>query len=588
MTTVTATRRKAKLPKLEPEIGIDPSTLAAVRTAITTPAAVPTEVIDVSLYQLERHPDNRVPSEESVTERAESLRTEGQLEPIVVRPIEAINGLRYQILSGETRWLAAQRLGWSAIKARVIDCSDARALELLALYNGQRKDLNAIQQAKLIMRLCEEADKGGAGLTREQAAKAVGLNSGSAASNLVRLLKLPEVWQERVASGELPESFARLITPVIDVPGVMKELEQRFKQGHYYFDDRESLEDGIEELIERETRRLDGGKMEYNVRFADKLSYDERGFYPCLLTDEELAKHRAKLGIVKVTITEGSLAEGWKPKEVEVATNCKLFDSLQIPHIKETVHAKAQAQAKKAGAKADAAKPKSKTLEQVKHEERMRVIQIEAQISAWRERVLRREIAAAVSSVKLGKSIDPRLMLLLVHFFADGVSNYDVAVWDHVLYMIRRKDNVDPYIGLAEHIESPGAPNALTVLQTIVRNACAWLIGGDAEKSGGAELSPETLDLLADHWEITIEDAWRKLYRAKHPLLEEFFQLHRVAELHALSRESGTYFAENMDKAGMVRMFVNRAVALPLPKCLQPAKEKRKSDSGKRKKGGAA
>jgi hypothetical protein len=60
-----------------------------------------------------------------------------------------------------------------------------------------------------------QADSGGrSGLTKDAAAKRVGLKDGSSASNLVRLLKLPKIWQDRVAAGELPESFARLIVPI--------------------------------------------------------------------------------------------------------------------------------------------------------------------------------------------------------------------------------------------------------------------------------------------------------------------------------------------------------------------------------------
>lgn len=193
---------------------IDPAARAAAEESVHHERLLAGPTLAMPLYHVVRHPANRHPSPEAVTECAASLAATGQLEPLVVRflPVEG----KYQILSGETRWLAAQRLGWHEIAARVVEADDAEAVKLVAEHNAHRHDLNPIEQARLIETLCRPVDQGGGGLTREQAARSVGLESGSAASNLVRLLSLPQVWQDRVAAGELPQTWARALLAIAD------------------------------------------------------------------------------------------------------------------------------------------------------------------------------------------------------------------------------------------------------------------------------------------------------------------------------------------------------------------------------------
>ena len=175
--------------------------------------------MDLPISQLCRHPDNREPSESSVDEIAASIAQHGLLEPLTVRQIDES---LYEIISGETRSLAARKLGHLVIRCKVIEADDAKALQLVAIANGLREDLNPIQQAKLIERLCDPVSNGGGGMTRADAALAVGLESASAASNAVGLLRLPEIWQQRIASGKSPATFGRTMLPACEVPAVLE------------------------------------------------------------------------------------------------------------------------------------------------------------------------------------------------------------------------------------------------------------------------------------------------------------------------------------------------------------------------------
>lgn len=178
------------------------------------------EIIDIPIALLVRHPDNRRPTQPAVLALMDSLVDHGQIEPCLVRPLKTSRAgphERYQMLSGETRWLAAQRLQSKTIRARLLELDDAAALRLVALANARRTDLNPIERAQLLKRLTDPIAAGGAGLTQQRAADDVGL-SRAAVANEVRLLRLPPEIQDDIATGRLPATFARELIPLADGP----------------------------------------------------------------------------------------------------------------------------------------------------------------------------------------------------------------------------------------------------------------------------------------------------------------------------------------------------------------------------------
>jgi ParB/RepB/Spo0J family partition protein len=219
--------------------------------------------------QLTRHPDNREPTAAAVAAMVASMRAEGQIEPLLVRPMPGPQGERsgaagWQIISGETRWRAARELGLESLAVRVVDATDPRALELMAICNARRVDLDPVEKARLIARLCAPIVRGGAGLTREAAAKIYGLESGAAASNLVRLLDLPVAWRERVASGAVPQSVARLLLPYVEAPRILEAIGASWEKAQApnaadwdreNWSTRERAADEILDLVEGAKRR---------------------------------------------------------------------------------------------------------------------------------------------------------------------------------------------------------------------------------------------------------------------------------------------------------------------------------------------
>jgi ParB family transcriptional regulator, chromosome partitioning protein len=145
---------------------------------------------------------------ESLTELADSIKVQGVVQPIVVRPLgpPGAGGVQqYEIIAGERRWRAAQLAGLSDIPAIIRHVPDEAAIAMALIENIQRENLNPMEEARALQRLIEEF-----GLTHQQAADAVG-RSRAAVSNLLRLLELaPEVC-ERLERRELEMGHARAL-----------------------------------------------------------------------------------------------------------------------------------------------------------------------------------------------------------------------------------------------------------------------------------------------------------------------------------------------------------------------------------------
>ncbi|GBQ12415.1 ParB/RepB/Spo0J family partition protein [Swaminathania salitolerans] len=139
-----------------------------------------------------------------LSELADSIRSRGVLQPILVRPDPAEPG-RYQIIAGERRWRAAQRAGLHEVPVHVRLLDDADAMAAALVENLQRADLNAIEEAEGLQRLLTDY-----ALTQEELAGAVG-KSRPHVGNILRLLNLPEAVRQKVRDGLLSAGHARAL-----------------------------------------------------------------------------------------------------------------------------------------------------------------------------------------------------------------------------------------------------------------------------------------------------------------------------------------------------------------------------------------
>lgn len=138
----------------------------------------------------------------SLNELAASIKVQGVMQPILVRQLSDSS---YEIIAGERRWRAAQLAGLSHVPVLVRSVTDSAALAMALIENIQREDLNPLEEAVGIQRLIDEFK-----MTHQTAADAVG-RSRSAASNLLRLLKLPQAVQTLLMEGKLDMGHARAI-----------------------------------------------------------------------------------------------------------------------------------------------------------------------------------------------------------------------------------------------------------------------------------------------------------------------------------------------------------------------------------------
>lgn len=139
---------------------------------------------------------------EALSELAESIKTHGLLQPIVVRPMP---GGTYQIVAGERRWRACREAGLTTVPVIIKELDDKQTMELALIENLQRKDLNPIEEALGYKRLIEEFK-----LTQEQVSERVG-KSRSAITNLLRLLALDEKMLEALEKGLITQGHARAL-----------------------------------------------------------------------------------------------------------------------------------------------------------------------------------------------------------------------------------------------------------------------------------------------------------------------------------------------------------------------------------------
>jgi ParB family chromosome partitioning protein len=180
--------------------------------------------LEIPLDHIERNPfQTRTRFDEAqLQELTQSIAASGVVQPIVVRLLsQQQNGqVKYQLITGERRWLASRKAGKSTIPAIVRQASDEQALEMTIVENLQRADLNPMEQARAYQRLSHDFK-----MTQEQMATRTGKERASVA-NFLRLLRLPEPIQHKVESGDLSFGHARTLLS-LDSPESITSAAQK-------------------------------------------------------------------------------------------------------------------------------------------------------------------------------------------------------------------------------------------------------------------------------------------------------------------------------------------------------------------------
>jgi len=144
--------------------------------------------------------------EAEIADLADSIRTHGILQPLVVRHV----GEGYQLIAGERRLRAAQAADWRQVPVQIREVDDRQMAELAIVENVQRKDLNAIEKAESFQRYIDQYH-----CTQEEVATRVNVDR-STVANLIRLLELPPDVKQMVQNGEISQGHARALLPLGD------------------------------------------------------------------------------------------------------------------------------------------------------------------------------------------------------------------------------------------------------------------------------------------------------------------------------------------------------------------------------------
>ena len=158
--------------------------------------------LPVDLIQRGKYQPRRDMDPQALEELAGSIRAQGVMQPIVVRPI---GGGRYEIIAGERRWRATQQAGLDSIPAVIREVADEAAIAMALIENIQREDLNPIEEAMALHRLQQEFE-----LTQQQVANAVG-KSRVSITNLLRLMALPDEVKLLLERGDIEMGHARAL-----------------------------------------------------------------------------------------------------------------------------------------------------------------------------------------------------------------------------------------------------------------------------------------------------------------------------------------------------------------------------------------
>jgi ParB family chromosome partitioning protein len=174
----------------------------------------------ISDLQSNKFQPRKLFEEESLQDLTNSIKERGIIQPIIVRKSSGVNS-KYEIIAGERRWLAAQKAGLHEVPIVITNVDDKKSLEFAIIENVQRKDLNAIEEARGYQRLIKEFK-----YDQEKVAQFVG-KSRSHISNFLRLLGLPANVLELIESKKLSPGHAKILVGLINAEIVARKIIEK-------------------------------------------------------------------------------------------------------------------------------------------------------------------------------------------------------------------------------------------------------------------------------------------------------------------------------------------------------------------------
>ncbi len=506
-------------------------TVGRVDQAVVVPKTIAVALIAPSPWQ----PRTDFPEAE-LREFAASIATQGQLHPIAVRVAPGHSPAKpaYELVDGERRLRAAKLLGWKEIRAEVGEYSDAQVRAIVLATALQRKELNAIEEARAFRAAIDAGDAAGS----TELAKQLGLSQGHV-SNRLRLLELPSNVQAAVISREISPTNARTLATLKDAPAVLDSVVK--KTAGKDLNDKD-FDHEIRSALRTKCRTIERGTT---------YDFTTHRHFPSLPLS---AEQRDELRIVK----HGS----FNGKPAEYATNVKLFDQLWKDHKKAVIAGEAKREKK-----ADATPAKKLTPAQAVAKEKEKAAQFSRRLYEWKENWMRHLIAEHLRHAADIAQITRVAMLALTK-------------WHHRLSIDDLEEVVDKSIGWKDGM----GVTAVFSIQDFDLDKQAGRLAAkiffDAEGGPCPAVSGRDLEVLAESLEIDLALEWSNHQAG--PLSEGYWRLHTKDQLIELAGELKAGFDDQVlrgTKEQLVAAFVARIpkdedkeAGLPLPKEIKKAK----------------
>ncbi|GAB1265661.1 ParB/RepB/Spo0J family partition protein [Aurantivibrio infirmus] len=243
--------------------------------------------VPLDLIQRGKYQPRRDIQSEALEELAASIKAQGVMQPIVIRPID---NSRYEIIAGERRWRAAQLAGLDKIPAVIKDVPDEAAIAMALIENIQREDLNPIEEAFALKRLQDEFE-----LTHQEVAEAVG-KSRTTVTNLLRLISLSDEVKKLLEHGDLEMGHARALLTLDE--SEQRDLARQVIAKELSVRQTESL---VRRLQQQTTKAVPTHKIDPDIKKLEESLAEQIGVPVAL-------QHSAK-GKGKLTLKYNSLDE---------------------------------------------------------------------------------------------------------------------------------------------------------------------------------------------------------------------------------------------------------------------------------------
>lgn len=505
---------------------------------------IPIDRIDTSPYQTREAFD-----EAELADLADSLKTQGLLQPVLVRP----KLHRYELVAGERRLRAAMRAKWTQIPAIVRRLNDRQAAEATAAENLQRKNLNAIEEAKAYEMLLGAED----GPTQAELAQRLKISQ-PVISNALRLLDLPaKPWQAWIISGEMSPTHARAILPIAKSPKLLASLAEVVA--------RWLKEDG--ELVPIEAFKDDiahGFLGQHAGQLAGRWWSQRLGqFLPALkLSDEQ----RAEAELVDFA------GETWAGNRAVIDQAWAAEEDRLLAKREKKEQAAANGKAA-AGSKADRSAIEARERSAEQRARRRREIRTD-----WLRLLMAREIR---SNRMTASGLD-RLLLVA----ATEWSGKNSGGW----YQNLESTLTDRVQAGGEYLD--GTLWAMVAaleesdLSDVLETFSAGLFWDAHEDRPEPCVPAEAVEAAARYFRVNLEEAWTA--EKLGPLTEAWLNAHNLDELRAMAEHANVMARAGCGKKELVGEVA--AASFPLPKELafeeeddEPAQKARKTKKGKAK-----